>query len=445
MKLKLPRAIKTIGFITVAIALSKLLGLLRESIFAHNYGATSVVDAYNVSSNMPLVFFDVALGTAVLSSFIPVFSDILHKKDKETAFAFANAFFNLIFFIALAITVVVLLFPQAFISLMAPDLVNKTLAVHLLYILFPSLIFTALAYVFVGILQSLDEFNIPAIISIVSNLVIIVYLLFFDKFGGIYGVAWAILIGWSMQMFVQIPSLIKKGYRWRPTLHFEKGTLKTIAIMALPILISSWVQPICVVINTRFASSLGEGIIASLNYANKLYILLTGIFSFAITNYIFPKMSAAASENNWSEYKSILNKALKAIVAIMLPITLLTMFLATPLIKILFFRGAFDLEAVARSSTALFFYSFGMVALGVNEILNKSLFARKRTKISMFGSITGILANLLSLLIFSKLGALTISTLALSVAIGSNANMIFLLIANKFSQQKIPIQKERNV
>jgi len=427
MKIKIPIALKTIGFITIAISFAKILGFVREIVFANFYGAGIVADAFVVSSRLPLIFFDFALGTAVLSSFIPVFSDILHKENKKKAFEFANNFFNIILVLSVVITAIVLIFAKQFILLMAPQLADVPLAVSLLYILFPTFIFTALAYVCVGILQTLDEFNIPAIISVVSNIIVIAYLLLFNQYFGIYGIAWAISIGWFMQIIIQIPSLIKKGFKWQPVFNLKDKNLITVAKMALPILISSWVQPLCIVINTRYASYLAGGTIASLGYANRLYILLTGVFSFAITNYIFPKMSKASSEENWNEYNKILNKSLISIIAIMLPITVFTMVLAEPLIKILFFRGEFDMASVHSTATALFYYSFGMIALGVNEILNKALFAKKQTKLAMWGAIVGIAANITMLIICHSLGTLDIARLALSVAVGSNANMLFLL------------------
>jgi len=212
---------------------------------------------------------------------------------------------------------------------------------------------------------------------------------------------------------------------------FKDKRLLIAAKMALPILISSWVQPLCIVINTRYASYLASGTIASLGYANRLYILFTGVFSFAITNYIFPKMSRASSEGNWGAYEKILNKSLISIIIIMLPITIFTMVLSQPLIKLFFYHGEFDMASVTSTATALFYYSFGMIALGINEVLNKALFAKKQTKIAMWGAIVGIGANIIMLMICNSMGMLNITVLALAVAVGSNANMVFLLLAKK--------------
>ncbi|MCL2740192.1 MAG: hypothetical protein FWE47_03260, partial [Oscillospiraceae bacterium] len=107
MKIKIPSAIKTIGFITIAIAFSKVLGVFREIVFANFYGTSAVADAFSVAVKMPTMFFDIALGTAVLSAFIPVFSDILHKESKKKALEFANNFLNIVFLLSVLVTVIV--------------------------------------------------------------------------------------------------------------------------------------------------------------------------------------------------------------------------------------------------------------------------------------------------------------------------------------------------
>ena len=120
-----------------------------------------------------------------------------------------------------------MLFGSQFTDLFAKELdpATKSLATKLLYVMFPTVVFTGIAYSFVGILQSFEEFTIPAALSIVSNGIIIIYYLFFNDSMGIYGLAAAFLIGWAMQAFMQVPSLHKKGYRYRPSFKFRRTTV----------------------------------------------------------------------------------------------------------------------------------------------------------------------------------------------------------------------------
>ncbi len=120
--------------------------------------------------------------------------------------------------------------------------------------LFPTTIFTGIAFSFVGILQSMDEFNVPAAMSIASNLVIIVYFVFFNDRFGVYGLTIAFLIGWAMQALIQIPSLMKKGYKYKFYINIKDEGLKKILVLMLPVMVGTWVQPINLAINTNFAS-----------------------------------------------------------------------------------------------------------------------------------------------------------------------------------------------
>lgn len=195
---------------------------------------------------IPLLFFDVIIGGVISAAFIPVFNEYLEKSTKARAIEFANRFINVILILTGLICVFGILFAPQLIDLITPGLGpdTKQLAIHLSNILFPMIIFTGLAFSFVGILQSFGEFNIPAIISLVSNGIMILYLLIFKDRFGVTGLAVAMLIGWAMQAAVQIPSLIKFQYKYKLDFHFKDEGLKKTALLAIPLLISTWVQPI---------------------------------------------------------------------------------------------------------------------------------------------------------------------------------------------------------
>ena len=175
-----------------------------------------------VASRIPLLFFDFTLGAAITSTFIPVYNRYLQKGEEEGACAFSSSFINFVLFISALFCLMGILFAPILTNIMAPGYApeTKALTTRLLIIMLPTIIFTALAYSFVGVLQSKGEFNIPAIISLVSNGTIIIYLLFLNKYFGIYGLAFAMLLGWGLQVVVQIPSLIKLRFL-TPTLNLK--------------------------------------------------------------------------------------------------------------------------------------------------------------------------------------------------------------------------------
>ena len=269
--------IKTFAFMFSAIFLAKILGLVRNIIFANCYGTGYEATAFFTASRIPLQLLDMSLGAAISSTFIPIFNEYLQKKGKERAIQFANNFLNIIIVISLLLTILGIMFAPFIVNVIAPDLPQITfnLTVDLIKLLFPIMMFTAVAFVFVGFLQSLDEFRIPAIISVVANGILILYLLLFNNKYGIQGVAIAMLIGWGTQIIVQLPAVVKKGFKYKFILDFKDEGIKKIVNLALPILISTWVQPINNLVNLRLASGLEEGqAVSAIEYSYNLYLII---------------------------------------------------------------------------------------------------------------------------------------------------------------------------
>ena len=277
--------IKTFTFMFSAMFLAKILGLVRNMVFASCYGTGAAATAFFTASRIPLQLLDLTLGAAISSTFIPVFNEYIQKKGQEKAIAFANNFLNVIIIISLLLSILGTIFAGPIVKLIAPELDVETmnLTVELSRTLFPVLFFTAVAYVFVGFLQSLDEFNIPAIISVVSNGILILYLLVFNNKFGVQGAAIAMLIGWGTQIIVQLPAAIKKGFKYSFKVDFKDEGLKKIVKLALPILISSWVQPINNIVNLRLASGLEGGeAVSAIEYAYTIFNCCWCIFIYTL-------------------------------------------------------------------------------------------------------------------------------------------------------------------
>ncbi len=425
------KAAKTIGVMAVIIMLAKVMGLLRETMVAGIYGQGMESDILNTATQIPLLFFDMVLGVAILSTFVPVFNKYIEKYGKDEAMKFANNFTTIVGLIAVIAAVLGMLFAEPLVNLMVPgyaDVPGKVeMTAKLLRILFPSMIFTASAYVAVGVLQSFGEFTIPSLISVVSNGVMILYLIIFgDKFG-LVGVSVSMLVAWALQLFVQIPHLIKFGFKYMPRFDLKDEGIKEAALIALPVLISSWVQPLCNVINMSFGSSLGDGAVSALNWANKIYIIMVGVFAYAITNFIFPKLSRLSVGENKDEFSEVTRMSVGYIILIIGLVSALFIALSQPIISVVFERGEFTKEASAITGKALFYYSFGMVGYAICEVLNKSFYALSDGKTPMVTSLIGILVNLLAAFVFVALLKLDVGGLALASAVSSLVMGICLL------------------
>lgn len=428
------KAVRTIGFMAVIIFVAKIMGLLRETMIAGVYGRGYESDLINTATQIPLLFFDMTLGIAILSTFVPIFNKYLEKESRERAEEFANNFMNTVITVSTLAAIAGIIFAEPIVSIMVPGFdENKVLeTARLLRLLFPAIIFTAAAYTSVGILQSLGEFNVPSLISFVSNLIMILYLTVFgDKFG-LTGVILSMLLAWAAQLLVQIPSLRKKGFKYRLTFNFRDEGIKEAAILALPVLISSWIQPVCAVINMAFGSSLGDGAVSGLNWANKIYIIMVGVFAYAITNFIFPTLSRMSAGDNEKGFAETTRTSIGFAVYIITYIAAMFIALSVPIIKVVFEHGEFTADDTMLTASALLYYSFGMVAYAICEVLNKSFYAIQDGKTPMYSSIVGIAVNFIAAYLLVGVFKMGVGGLALSGAVSSvSIALVLLVMINK--------------
>lgn len=413
----------------VIILLSKILGLLRDSMIGSAYGTTDLAIAYETASKLPVTIFDFILGGVVTSAFIPIYNSIAVKKGKKDALSFAQSYVNLILVITVSVSVIGVVFAPYLVNFIAPDLTAETaaLAAQLTRIMFPMVIFVGLAFSFVGFLQSEGEYNIPAVISLVSNLIMILYLVFFNEKFGVRGLSVSMLVGWGAQAAVQIPAVIKKGFRYRLTAPLAVPEIGRAAKNTLPILIATWTTPLCNLINTRIASGIEGGrAINALGYANRLYIIIVGLFSFVATNLLFPHFSRAAASGNSDEGERLTRTSIKILIFIIAPISVGVMLLAPQFISIIYGRGNFTDSDVLITAEALRAYSVGMIFAAIGEVLTKAFFAVEKTKLPMISSIVSMTVNIAVIELFgSRLG---IGGIALTASFATAVNMAINLI-----------------
>ena len=334
---------KTVGLIMVITLLGKVLGLVRDMLLGHNFGTGMESAAFLTASRIPRTFFDAIFAAAISASFIPVFAQRMEQKGKEDAFQLSRCFFTWMGLFTALLSLLGIAFAEPLVSLLAKGFDPETAALcaRLLRILFPTVFLTGVAFSMVGVLQSLGEFYIPAAMSVASNGIIILYYLFFCKQFGVYGLAWAFLVGWAAQALMQMPFLHKSGLRYRPCLRHP--ALKSVFTLMLPVMVSTWIQPVNQLISTRFASFLFSGAGASaMEYANTLYTMITGILVLSITNVIFPEMSRLSSGGDHEALSTLISGSLRGMLFLLLPMMVGLMLLAQPIVRLLYEYGSWD-------------------------------------------------------------------------------------------------------
>lgn len=427
------RAVRAAGSMMIITLVGKILGLVRDMLMAANYGSGMEANAFLTASRIPRVFFDAIFASAISASFIPIFNESLEKNGKKSAFEFTNKFITLIGIVTVIMTLSGMGFASQLTNLFADgyDAETTSLSISLLKIMFPTVIFTGVAYSFVGVLQSFDEFTIPAALSIVSNGIIIIYYLFFNKSMGIYGLSAAFLIGWAMQAIMQIPSLIKKGYKYRPSFALKKDeNIRKVLALMLPVMVSTWVQPINIAINTRFASHLYEGAgVSAIEYANNLYTIIVGVFVLSVANVVFPRLSRMTANNDKNAFFNTVITTTRILSYIVIPMTVGVMSLSGPIISLIYERGAFDAFSTGITTSALFFFSLGMFGYGLQAILSRAFYAEKDGKTPFIAGLVSIAVNLILCKVLVE--RMSISGLALASAISSTVFGLVLFISLK--------------
>ncbi len=406
--------------------LSRFLGLGREIVIAHQFGATVATDAYLVAFTIPNILFMVfaqALATVV----VPVFTEYKSKGQLGLAWNVSSSVINLLVVVLTTVTVVGILAAPVVVRLVAPgfDAEATALAVELTRIIFPLLIFAGITTAFNGFLNANNIFGIPAFTGTVNNVVIIVAALTLGSLYGIHGLALGTVLGMAASALVQVPSLYQAGFRFRSQFNWRHPGVQKIFHLMVPITVGIAISQLYILIDRVLASMLVEGSIAALNFGTRLIQLPVSLFVLALSTAVFPTLTTWAAEGKQEEILAAMQRALRMIIFTTLPAAAGLIVLRFPVVKLLFERGAFDEQATAMTAYAVMFYSVGLTGLAANILLTRGFYAFQdtRTPVKLLGA--NVLLNLvLSLLL---MGPMQLGGLALASSIAALVNTILLV------------------
>lgn len=418
---------KTVGLIMMITLLGKVLGLVRDMLLGHNFGTGMESAAFLTASRIPRTFFDAIFAAAISASFIPVFTERMEQKGQEDAFRLSRCFFTWMGLLTAAMSLIGMAFAEPLVGVLAQGFDAKTAALcaRLLRILFPTVFLTGLAFSMVGVLQSMGEFYIPAALSVASNGIIILYYLLFCRRFGVYGLAWAFLLGWAAQALMQMPWLFRHGFHYRPC--FRHPALKSVFTLMVPVMVSTWIQPVNQLISTRFASFLFEGAGASaMEYANTLYTMIAGILVLSITNVMFPEMSRLSSSGQEDQLGELVGGTLRGMLFLLLPMMVGLMLLSRPIVRLLYEYQSWNTFSTEITARALCFMSLGMVGYGIQNVLSRAFYAQQNGKAPMISGAISIVVNLALCLLLS--GSMDVAGLSIATAASSMVSAVLLLI-----------------
>ena len=430
IKNKSSRAVRTVFIMMAATVLSKLLGLLRSSLLGSHYGTGTEAAAFTAAQRIPFSFFDLMFSAAIIGCFIPVYNSF-KENEREKASEFAHTFLNLVLLATSLLALLGIIFAPALISLIAPKLGTEAsaLAVKLLRILFPSVIFTGAAYTLVGVMQSKGRFVIPALISAISNGFIVAYFLFFDNlFGenGIYALTVVYLLSWVLQLGTLVIPLFMSGSRPSLMLKLRSPALRQSLKMLLPIMAGSWLIPAGALSGTFFSTFAQSNGSAFFEYSNNIYIMAAGILTYSICNYIFPALSRLSDETE--SFCNTVRTGLSSSAMLILPFTALLIILAGEGVSIIYLRGAFTPSDAKISAGLLRCMASAMPPFAAIEILSRVFYSRKQLKAPVLAAVTGVAVNIASGVLFVNAAKLGMTGVGISSALGQYSAAAVLVV-----------------
>jgi putative peptidoglycan lipid II flippase len=407
---------KTVFVIMIINIFSKFLGLVREVSLSYFFGANNVTDAYLISLTIPGVLFSF-LGIALNTAYIPVCSHTMVEEGEEQVIKFTNNIVNILIVLCTIMVAITILFTAPIVKLFAAGFGGETLnlAVKFTRISIFGIYFSGLVYIFMSYLQIKNNFVIPASIAFPMNIIIIFSMFVASKTHNVYLLSVGSVAAFLAQLLFILPFVFKKGYKFYFIFNVEDKYLRNLLTTAFPAIIGASVNQINVLVDRTIASTVAEGGISALNYAGKLNTVVLGLFAIPISTAIFPLISKMVAESNYEGLKKTLSEAISATNFLVIPSTVGTMLFSTPIVEMLFGRGAFDERAVQMTSSALFFYSIGMIGYGLREVLAKAFYSMKDTKTPTTNSVIALLMNIILNIVLSKF--LGIAGLALATSI----------------------------
>ncbi len=370
---------------SIATGISRVVGLLREIVFAKYFGTTGRASAYTLASLVPNLIANLFAQSALSAAFVPVFTELLQKGRRREAIGLASTLFWILliglsvitaFFILAAGLIMPLFIGSAFRGSL------DSLTVGLSQVMFPVVLLLGLNGLLVGILQSYDHFTIPAISPAVWNLVIIVLLvLLAPHFHGeqeIYAYAIAILAATVVQLLLAFAALGRIDFRLRMSIDWRDPRIKRVFLLMLPVTIGLGIVNLDQLINSAFGSLVSEHAPRAIDNAFRVYMLPQGMFSVAVATVLFPTLARLASNRDAAGMRSALGTGMRQINLLLIPAAAFMIVLPAPIVRLLFERGQFNHESTHLVSIALFWFAFSLPFGGINLLLTRTFFALQR-------------------------------------------------------------------
>ena len=424
------------GVVGIAILCSRVLGLIREVVFAALFGAGKNLDAFLMAFRVPNMLRDLFAEGALSTAFITTFSKKIATEGDDSAWRLANKVATLTVIFMSVVTLLGILFAPQLVGVMtwwswSPE--KTAMTILLTRIMWPFILLVSVAALVMGMLNAKHVFGVPAMASSFFNLGSIIGGVtlgwWFDPHFGarsLIGLSIGTLIGGLWQLAAQFPSLRRVGYRYRVDFHWRDEGVRTVLALMGPAVIAASAVQVNVLINSGFAARLGDGPVSWLNIAFRLMQLPLGIFGVAVATVTLPLISRSAAVGNMAEFRGALSHAIRLVMLLTIPSAIGLIILANPIISLIYEHGRFNAFATEQTALALRCYAIGLVAYSADKVLAPAFYALDKRHLPMFVSLCSIAINFCLNYFFTFHLKLGHRGLALSTSLVAFSNFMML-------------------
>src|SRR5262245_15333589 len=416
--------------------LSRLLGLVREQVFAVTLGAGKYSDAFLAAFRIPNLLRDLFAEGAMSTAFVPTYKATLLQQSRAAAFALANRVMSTLTIYLGLIALAAIIFPGPVVRLVATGFSPEkaALCATLVQIMMPFLPTISVAVVAMGALNAERKYTAPGLASSMFNLVaitggVVVWLLGSSSRAAV--ITWAVLTlgGGLAQLAIQVPSLWRLGFRprLRPDLALRDPGTRQIALLMAPATLGVAAVQVNVVVNSAFASLISDGALSWLSYAFRLMQLPIGVFGVAVGTTALTQLSRGAAAGEWDKLRAACERGLRMVLFLTVPSTVGLALLGVPIIRLIYEHGKFSPHATLETARALSGYALGLVAYAAIKVVAPAFYALGRTRVPLIASVSAVAANLIwNVRTFRRFGHVG---LALGTSIAALVNAAILIYA----------------
>ncbi|TSC92966.1 MAG: Uncharacterized protein CEN89_331 [Candidatus Berkelbacteria bacterium Licking1014_7] len=425
-------------FLVATLFLSNVLGVIRDHFLAQKI-PTTLLDTYYAGFRLPDLIFNVLILGAISAAFIPIFTGLVSAGKKQRAFEVANKVFNLgLIFVLISIAALFLLMP-ILVKIYVPDFVLEkqeiTIKLARWFLLSPLLF--SISYLFSGILNSFKHFVVTALAPLFYNLSIIIFTLFLADRVGVFAPAYGVVFGALLHLGVQLPSVVKRGWRYRIIIDIKDQTVRKILKLMLPRSVGLGATQIMLIGFTAIASGLGGGSVAIYNLSDNIQTMPMVIFGISIAQAAFPYLSECFSVKKNKSFACLLENAILMVMYFLIPLTAVFILLRAQIVRIILGSGHFGWEQTILTADTLAIFSLSLLFSGLVPLLARAFYARENTKIpTIVGLATVLIVLVLGWVLARFYGVLG---LAGAISIGSFFNAITLFIILIYQKVQISV------